>query len=97
MKRLVLLFSVFACVVRAYADGVETRKSWVEFAERLATPILAPMAEGRLHDELVRAKRWLVPYVAADGSRRNAAERRAFPEGRTLQLQSTASLLGVNA
>ena len=97
MKRLVLLFSVFACVVQARADGAATRKSWVAFAERLATPILAPMAEGRLHDELVRAKRWLVPYAASDGSRRNAAERRAFPEGRTLQLQSTASLLGVNA
>ena len=40
MKRLALFFFVVVCVVRACADGVETRKSWVEFAERLATPIL---------------------------------------------------------
>ena len=30
--------------------GNSTRESWVRFAEKLARPVLAPMAEGRLHE-----------------------------------------------
>ncbi len=53
MLRRALFFAlVIFAVPLVRADGAATRKSWVEFAERLATPILAPMAEGRLHKEL---------------------------------------------
>ncbi len=34
------------------ADGAATRAAWVELAERLAVPILEPLAEGRLREAL---------------------------------------------
>ena len=59
MKKIaVLCFAVATCFYACATDtdihnaGLATRKAWVELAERLALPVLKPMAEGRLHEKL---------------------------------------------
>ena len=58
--------------------GLATRKAWVELAERLALPILKPMAEGRLHEQLNDEKGTLEISPSWDGRSKEVTYMEAF-------------------
>ena len=58
--------------------GASTRKAWVELAERLALPVLKPMAEGRLHEKLNYEKGTLEISPSWDGRSKEVAYMEAF-------------------
>ena len=59
-------------------DGAETREAWVDFACNLAKPILAPMAEGRLHETLNFKKGTLEVSPSWDGRPKEVTYMEAF-------------------
>ena len=85
MKKIaVLCFAVATCFYACATDsdihnaGAATRKAWVELAERLALPILKPMAEGRLHEQLNDEKGTLEISPSWDGRSKEVAYMEAF-------------------
>lgn len=64
MRKVVFLAFVFAFAAAGLAGQ---REEWVDFAYNLAKPILAPMAEGRLHEELNLEKGTLELSPSWDG------------------------------
>ena len=79
-----LSVAVAACFCTCNADsaisdaGASTRKAWVELAERLALPVLKPMAEGRLHEKLNYEKGTLEISPSWDGRDREVSYMEAF-------------------
>ena len=85
MKKIaVLCFAVATCFYACATDtdihnaGLATRKAWVELAERLALPVLKPMAEGRLHEKLNYEKGTLEISPSWDGRSKEVAYMEAF-------------------
>lgn len=85
MKKIaVLCFAVATCFYACATDtdihnaGLATRKAWVELAERLALPILKPMAEGRLHEQLNDEKGTLEISPSWDGRSKEVTYMEAF-------------------
>ena len=85
MKKIaVLCFAVATGLCACAADtgirdaGAATRKAWVELAERLALPVLRPMAEGRLHEALNYAKGTLEISPSWDGRSKEVTYMEAF-------------------
>lgn len=64
--------------VAASPEGAATRAAWVELAVKLAEPILRPMAEGRLHEELNLEKGTLELSPSWDGRNREVSYMEAF-------------------
>ena len=84
MRKSVLIFAAaafagaFADIVPADLEGRATRSKWVDFACRLSEPVLRPMAEGRLHDELNLEKGTLELSPSWDGRDREVSYMEAF-------------------
>ena len=70
----------YACATDSdiHNAGAATRKAWVELAERLALPILKPMAEGRLHEQLNDEKGTLEISPSWDGRSKEVTYMEAF-------------------
>ena len=79
-----LSVAVATCFCTCTADsaiseaGATTRKAWVELAERLALPVLKPMAEGRLHEKLNYEKGTLEISPSWDGRSKEVTYMEAF-------------------
>lgn len=79
MKSSVLIMAAAACICGGAAgDGARVRSEWVDFAYRLAVPVLRPMAEGRLHEEFNLAKGSLELSPTWDGRNVEVAYLEAF-------------------
>ena len=86
MKVVIALFATLAMSCAAVAQempdatnhGAQTRAEWVKFASRLSRPILEPMAQGRLHEELNLEKGTLELSPSWDGRSREVSYMEAF-------------------
>lgn len=78
MKRLIFLVCASFALAAKCDDGVAVRAAWVDFACRIAEPVLRPMAEGRLHEELNLAKGTLELSPTWDGRDIEVAYMEAF-------------------
>ena len=84
VKIAVLGVAVATCFCACAAEsaisdaGASTRKAWVELAERLALPVLKPLAEGRLHGKLNFEKGTLEISPSWDGRSKEVAYMEAF-------------------
>lgn len=67
-----------SAVAEVPSPTVPQRSQWVDFATRLAMPVLRPMAEGRLHEEFCKAKGSLELSPSWDGRNVEVAYMEAF-------------------
>lgn len=74
---IVLALSILPSVA-VQSEGELARAAWADFACRLALPVLKPMSEGRLHEELNVAKGTLELSPSWDGRSREVAYMEAF-------------------